>query len=216
MATANIDPAVFHADESLKELLTQQIESRFHAVQIMMHKDFELSKPTRIDIREDGKKNYFLEVNSSIQTMSFGTVDIIVRDKDGNVISDSKRDRLDNQKHLASLVDKYRNSDATLDQMLKSYQKAVKDPDDELVHLYEIIDSLSVKFGSKKNAIKKLGITDNEWSEIGKLANALPLKQGRHRGKAAGSLRNAEVAELEKARKSAAYLINKYLEYLDT
>ena len=34
-------------------------------------------------------------------------------------------------------------------------------------------------------------------------------------GKAVGALRDAEIAELEKARKSAAYLIEKYLEYLE-
>ena len=51
---------------------------------------------------------------------------------------------------IASLVDKYGNSDVTLDQMLKSYQNSVKDPDNEFVHLYEIRDSLSERFGSRK------------------------------------------------------------------
>ncbi|WP_157174412.1 hypothetical protein [Thiocystis violascens] len=148
-------------------------------------------------------------------TMSAGIVDLVVKDKDGNIVSDTKRERLDKQKRFASLVDNHIHSDATLDQMLKSYQKSVKDPDDELVHLYEVRDSLSKKFGSKKDAIQKLGITNAEWEEIGILANTLPLKQGRHRGKAVGALRNAATAELEKARKSVAYLIEKYLEYLE-
>ena len=181
-AIANIDPPLFHDNESIKEDLTRQIESWLHAVQIMMHKDFELSKPTRTDIREDGKKNYFLEAKPCVIKMRAGPVDIIAKDKDGNVVSDSKSERLNKQKEFAYLVDKHRSSDTTLDQMLKSYQKSVKDPDDELVHLYEIRDSLSKRFGSKKNAIEKLGITKNEWDEIGKLANMLPLNQGRHRG----------------------------------
>ena len=215
VAIAIIDPEIYHADSLIREELSRQIESRLHAVQIMTHKDFELSKPSRTDIREDGKKNHFLEVESCVMTMSVGTVDLVVKDKDGNIVSDTKRERLDKQKRFASLVDKHRHSDATLDQMLKSYQKSVKDPDDELVHLYEVRDSLSERFGSKKNAIQKIGITNAEWDEIGKLANTLPLKQGRHRGKAVGALRNAETAELEKARKSVAYLIEKYLEYLE-
>jgi hypothetical protein len=215
VAIAKIDPAVFHSNSSMWEDLTRQIESRLHAVQIMTHKDFDLSKPSRTDLREDGKKNHFLKIESCVMTMSIGTIDLIVKDKYGNVVSDTKRERLNKQNKFASLVDKHRNSDATLDQMLKSYQKSVKDPDDELVHLYEIRDSLSERFGSKKIAIKKLGITNDEWDEIGKLANTLPLKQGRHRGKAVGSLRDAERAELEKARKSVAYLIEKYLEYLE-
>jgi hypothetical protein len=216
VAIANIDPAVYHANESIKEDLTRQIESRLHAVQIMMHKDYDLSKPTRSDIREDGNKNHFVEVEPCVITMSVGTADIIVKDKDGNVVSDSKRARLDKQEQFAYLVDKYRSTDDTLDQMLKSYQRSVKDPGDELVHLYEIRDSLAERFGSKKSAIENLGITKNEWDEIGKLANTLPLKQGRHRGKAVGALREAKITELEKARKSVSYLIEKYLKCLET
>jgi hypothetical protein len=39
---------------------------------------------------------------------------------------------------FASLVDKYRNSDVTLDQMLKSYQNSVRDPDNEFVHYMKL------------------------------------------------------------------------------
>jgi len=215
VAIAKIDPDRYHADSSIREDLTRQIQSRFHAVQIMTHKDFELSKPSRTDIREDGKTNQFLEVESCVMTMSVGRVDLLLKDKEGNVVSDTKRERLDKQQRFASLVDKHRSSDSTLDQMLKSYQNSVKDPDNEFVHLYEIRDSLYARFGSKKTAITKLGITTNEWDELGNLANALPLKQGRHRGQAIGALRHAEIAELEKGRKSAAHLIEQYLEYLE-
>lgn len=117
---------------------------------------------------------------------------------------------------MACIIEKHFGVDATLDQMLKSYQKSVNDPDDELVHLYEIRDCLSKKFGSKKNAISNLRINEKEWDEIGKIANNLPLNQGRHRGKFVGNLRNAENAELEKARKSIVCLIEKYLDYLET
>lgn len=216
VAIAIIDPETYHADNSIREVLTRQIESRLHAVQIMTHKKFELSKPSRTDIREDGKKNHFLEVKSCVITTGVGTVDLVVKDKYGNIESDTKRERLDKQKRVASLLDKYRYCDATLDQMLKSYQNSVKDPDDELVHLYEIRDALSERFGSQINAIQQLSITSAEWNEIGKLANGPPLKQGRHRGKAVGALRNAEIAELEKARTYVVYLIEKYLHYLET
>lgn len=214
VAIAKIDPKIYHADNSIPEVLTRKIESRLHAVQIMTHKYYELS-PSRTDIRDDGKKNHYLEVESCVTTTNIGQVEIVVTDKDGNIIADTKRDRLDKQNRFACLVDKHRQSDAVLDQMLTSYQESVKDPHNELVHLYEIRDSLVVKFGSKKNAIRELDITNAQWDEIGQLANALPLKQGRHRGKAAGALRNAEITELEKARKSVVYLIEKYLEYLE-
>lgn len=68
VAIANIDPDLYHADSSIQEVLTRQIESRLHAVQVMTHRDFELSGPSRTDIREDRKKNHFLEVESCIHT----------------------------------------------------------------------------------------------------------------------------------------------------
>ena len=72
------------------------------------------------------------------------------------------------------------------------------------------------KFGSKQNAINKLGTIKYEWDELGKLANDPRIKQARHRGKSAGALRDASTTELDKARKSAQLLIEKYLEYLST
>lgn len=215
VALTDIDPEIFHADQSLREELTKKIESRLHAVQIMTHKDFELSKSSRTDLQEDGKKHHFLEVDSCVMTMSVGSVDLIVKDKDGKIVSDTKRERLDKQSNFASLVEKHRSNDATLDHVLKSYQQSVRDPSNELVHLYEIRDALAKNFGSKKTAISALGITTDEWDEIGKLANHLPLQQGRHRGQATGSLRNAEPAELEMARKSSSNPVEKYLEFLE-
>jgi len=53
-----------------------------------------------------------------------GTIDLKVKDKDGNVVSDTKKERLEKQKHFASLVDKHRNSDATLDQTDKLATKS--------------------------------------------------------------------------------------------
>ncbi|PTN13313.1 hypothetical protein [Nitrosomonas aestuarii] len=91
VAIANIDPDLYHADSSIQEVLTRKIESRLHAVQVMTHRDFELSGPSRTDIREDGKKNHFLEVESCIHAVSLGTIDLIVKDKDGDVVSDTKK-----------------------------------------------------------------------------------------------------------------------------
>jgi hypothetical protein len=100
--------------------------------------------------------------------------------------------------------------------MLKSYQMAVKEPRNELVHLYEIRDALFTQFKKKKNAIKQLCITEKDWDIIGDLANARPLEQGRHRGKSVGNLRPADKNELETSRKAASYLVEKYLSHLET
>ena len=215
IAVAHIEPETFENSNSISDELTRLIENRLYAVQISMHKNFSLSKPSRSDLREDGKRNIFIEVPSLAIGVSLGAADIVMTDKDGNIISDTRQERIDKQKWFAEMADRYRDADSTLDHILKSYQKSVIDQEDEFVHLYEIRDALSAKFGGKNNAKKKLEITNNEWNVIGELANNRPLKQGRHRGESVGALRAAEPSELEAARKSAAYLIERYLIFLE-
>lgn len=212
---AVITPEQFEKNSTIKEDLHNFIESRFQAVQIFNHKDFELSSPSRTDLREDGKKHHYLQVNSVTFGMTCSSVDFVVKDKNGNIKSDTKRDRLERQNNYAEILEKHRNTDPTLLQLCSSYQMSVKDPDNEFVHLYEVRDALVTRFTSKKLALRELNITSTQWDEIGKLANTLPLKQGRHRGKAPGLLRNANPSELEQGRKSAVNLIEKYLEYLE-
>jgi hypothetical protein len=142
-------------------------------------------------------------------------VDLVIRDKDGNIVSDTKQERLDKQKWFSAMVAKYRGADGTLDQMLNSYQMAVKYPKNELVHLYEIRDALSSRFGNQRNAMNHLCISEKDWKIIGDLANPQPLEEGRHRGKATGRLRPAKYYELEKARKSASNMVEKYLIFLE-
>ena len=215
IAVAHIEPETFENNSSISADLTKVIENRLYAVQVLTHKNFSLGKPSRSDLREDGKRNAFLEVDSCKITISCGPVDFVTTDKDGNIISDTRQERIDKQKWFAEMADRYRDADSTLDHILKSYQKSVIDQEDEFVHLYEIRDALSAKFGGENNAKKKLEITNNEWKVIGELANNRPLKQGRHRGKSVGALRAAAPSELEAARKSAAYLIERYLIFLE-
>lgn len=216
IAVAHIEPETFENNSSVSDDLTKVIENRLYAVQVSTHKKFSLGKPSRSDFREDGKRNIFIEVPFIAIGASLGIPDIVMIDKEGNIISDSRQERIDKQKWFAEIVDKYRDVDSTLDHILKSYRNSVMDQEDEFVHLYEIRDALSVKFGGENNAKKKLEITNNEWKVIGELANNKPLKQGRHRGrKSVGALRAATPSELEVARKSAAYLIERYLFFLE-
>jgi len=215
IAIAKITPAQFENNECIKEDLNSLLESRFHAVQIFNHKDFELHKPSRTDITEDGRKHHYLEVESIVCMSSLGSLDIVVTDKDGNIVSDTKKERLDKQEKYAEAMSRHRKTDPTLNQMVDSYQMSVKDSANEFVHLYEIRDALTARFNSKKLALKELYITSEQWNEIGMLANALPVKQGRHRGNSSGLLRAASPEELEQARKSIVNLIEKYLDYLE-
>ncbi len=99
--------------------------------------------------------------------------------------------------------------------MLNSYHTAVADSNNELVHLYEIREGISAKFGSESAVRKLLNISSSQWSRLGQLCNNEPLKQGRHRGKTIGALRDASESELAEAREISRAMIEAYLQYLE-
>lgn len=80
IAGARIAPYFYFKNEGIKEQLTNLIESRLHARQIMSHEKFTLSKASRSDLRKDGAKNVFVELDSLVMSASIGSVDIIVQD----------------------------------------------------------------------------------------------------------------------------------------
>ncbi len=210
LVSAKIDPDFFNSSKDLIDTLQIYVESRFLAVQLMTHKPFELSKPSRYDLRADGKKNVYISIEPAILKLSGANVDLVVKDKNGNVISDTKKERIDKERWFAEKVAKYRSNDPVLDQMLKSYNMSVTGPKNELVYLYEIRDAASKKFGVKSKALSELQISDNEWSSLGRIAN-----KHRHRGRNLGILHEAEQSELLKARKIAVKIVENYLIYLN-
>ena len=212
---ARITATNFDANAHMRNTLHEALNDRFLGVQLLSHRPYELSKPRVIKLHPDGHKDYFIELEGAQMTLTGGTVDFRVTDKHGNVISDSKRARIEKKKSLAELVSAYRSSDLVLSALLNSQGTAVRDPDNELVHLYEIRDGLSKRFGDERAAKSALGITPSAWSRIGQLCNGEPLRQGRHRGKSTGGLRDATDAELMEARGIARSMIESYLQYLE-
>ena len=90
----------------------------------------------------------------------------------------------------------------------------MRDPNNELVHLYEIREALSTKFAGENAARSALGISSSQWARLGQLCNNEPLWQGRHRGKTGGALRDATEGELTEARGIARAMIEAYLQHL--
>jgi len=82
---------------------------------------------------------------------------------------------------------------------LLSYETALADPENALVHLYEVRDAVVTHFGSETNTRKVLGVSKTQWSDFGRLANDEPVREGRHRGKHSDLLRSATHKELEVA-----------------
>lgn len=197
----------------LKEKVHNRLKARFAGAQLISHQAFKLSEPSLTKISQNGTTVY-PETLELTMTMSC-EMDFVHKDKEGNILADSKSERINNKQLIAELAEKHCETNLVVKGLLASYTAAVNDPSNELVHLFEIRDSLSKEFGGKNAAIAALNIPTREWQELGRLANDAPLKQGRHRGKKISQLRDATKAELESARKYTSNMLISYLQYLD-
>lgn len=212
---ARIDPSVYNREDKMRDTLHESLNDRFLGVQLLTHKPYDLSKASMCRLYPDGRKDVTIFPEPGVFTLSGGSVDFVVKDKTGNIVSDSRRDRIEKKKELAGLAEKYSSKDPLAASLLASYKAAVNDPKNELVHLYEIRDALSKSFLGETLACETLGLSASDWSRLGQLANSEPLKQGRHRGKSTGALRDATTEELKGARNIARGFVEAYLIYLD-
>jgi hypothetical protein len=209
---AKIDSAMYETKPDMRERLHEALNDRFLGAQLLTHRTYELSRPEVARVHPDGHRDVFAELEEALAVTS--SVDFRITDKDGNVIADSKRDRVEKKKSLAELIASHRK-DTLLASLLRSYSTAVHDPNDELVHLYEIREALCSKFKDHNATQTALGINGTQWSRLGVLCNDEPLRQGRHRGKTGGGLRDATEGELIEARGIARAMIEGYLQYLE-
>lgn len=213
--SARMPASSFDADEKLKQRLHEALLDRMRGIQLLTRKPFELSKPRMTRIEPDGRRHIFVELESAVLTISGGLIDVVATDACGKVVRDTKQERIKKKRELAELVAKFCSGDKALNAMLKSYQTSTSDANNELVHLYEIRESLASAFGGENKARAKLGISREGWSRLGQLCNDEPLCQGRHRGKNLGELRDATEAELSEARNISRQMIEAYLQFRD-
>jgi hypothetical protein len=212
---AKIKPEVYNNDSEMRDKLHNSLNDRFLGTQLVSHEYYNLSDSTMYLLHPDGRKDITIIGKGGICISGSGQCDIILKDEKGNIIKDSKRERIDKKKQLSDLTEKYCVKDPLVKSLLNSNSMSVKNHANELVYLYEILEALSKHFRGKVAARKALGVSNNKWIRLRRLANAEPLKQGRHRGKSVGVLRDATVEELEEARRIAGSLIEGYLEYLE-
>jgi hypothetical protein len=214
-AEAKVNPSAYDANPNYRLALHEALNHRFLAVQVLTHQSYDLSAPSMYRLHPDGRKDKTMFADTGYYKTTGFDVDFLVKDKDGNALTDTKKDRIEKKEYIANLAEKYHNTDKTLDALLNSYAAAVRDPDNELVHLYEIQEAVTAKFGGEMAARAALDVSKTKWSRFGKLANNEPLKQGRHRGKKVGTLRDATEGELNEARSIARLIVESYLTWLN-
>jgi hypothetical protein len=161
----------------------------------------------------DGRKDVWLSVTSGFCFVSGSPADFIHCDAEGNVIKDTKAERLADQRGFQDQCLRHAEN-ALLQGLMASFGRAVADPADRMTHLYEIRDALSRHLGGEKEARKVLGLTNVEWSDLGRIANHEPIEESRHRGNHT-VLRQATEAEKTRAIEVARRMIRAYLDQLD-
>jgi hypothetical protein len=213
--TATIDRAALDLKRTLRVEVEAYVSNMFLGVQLQSHVAHTLSGPAVTNIGADGSRGYVIECKVGEFKIRGHQVDLRYTRADGSVC-DTKLERLQQKRFFAQLSAKIAPTDEILARALHSYGAAVRDQEDELVHLYEIRDALAKRFGGEHKAKRQLGIPQTQWSRFGQLCNELPLSQGRHRGKSEGALRPASEEELVEARSFITCLIKAYLDHVET
>jgi hypothetical protein len=201
----------FDQGEAFSNSAHDILNATFLMQQILVHQPYILGKPALSRVHPDGKRDVSIFVESVVMVMSVGTVDMIVRDANGNITSDSKAERLGKQARIRAHVARILPHDITMKRMLQSFRNAIEDRDNLLIHLYEIRETLSTEFSGEKAAREALRVSSGDWSKFGRLANDEPLLEGRHRGKHA-ALRKANQDETVWALEFSQRLIEEYVQ----
>jgi hypothetical protein len=217
IVAVKISSVVYDANPLMRQMLQNILNSRFLGVQLLTHRSYDLSATGMTRVHPDGYRDISIDpIRLVVPTVPTVSVYTRVVDKDGNVISDSMLDyRIEKKNEFAERVANQATDDLLIS-LLQSYGTAVRDPNNEFVHLYEILDALRKRFGNIKTASLALGITSPQWKRFRVLCNNSSLRQGRHRGMSIRVNRNATDSELTEARALALGMIKAYLQYLES
>lgn len=211
--TAHLDIETHESNSNLYEELQKLIEDLLNGISISSHSDFSLNKGSIEKENEKGGNDITVFLEPATVTVTGLDADFRITDPEGNVIKDTKQERIKGHHEFAKLISSAPN-DPLLNLLIDSYKNAIQDPEDELVHLYEILEFLQTKLGNRNDIRDKLGISKTQLRRLATLANTNPLNQGRHRGSNPKNLRDATKQEINEARVIAKSLISRYARFI--
>ncbi len=188
----HIDLLAYNQESNIHKRLYEKINNIFKARLLINSESFKIYRGSIVHIYyANGTKGVKIitEPAKAYAEGSKPLINSVVKDDKGNVLRDSRKERIDNNKEHFDLISRCESKDTFVISLLDCLDRAVNNEKHELVHLYEVIDALSNKFGSQQLARQSLSISRKDWSRLGELANDLPLKQGRHAGKKINELR---------------------------
>jgi len=200
-------------DADRQAAVSREMRQVFQARMILTGRSSEMTGLTLKRHYPDGRTDVWVSATSAIVVASACSPDILITDSEGNVVRDTKAERLADERGFREQCLRHAKN-PLLEDLIASFCRAVADPADRMTHLYEIRDALSRQFGGEKEAKKTLGISNSEWSDLGRIANQEPIQKSRHRGSHLG-LRPATDDELYRAQAVARRMLRAYLDHLD-
>jgi hypothetical protein len=200
-------------DADRQAAVSRKVEQVFNTHMILTGRSAAVTGLTMKRRYPDGRADIWVSVSSGFYLFSGCSADFLITDADGNVVRDTKAERLADIKAFRDQGLRH-VADPLLGEMMASFRQAIADPDDQMTHLYEIRDALKRHFGGEKKAQQALGLTSSEWTDFGRITNSEPIKQSRHRG-SHPVLRPATEQERARVIDVARRMIRAYLDHLD-
>lgn len=214
-AEATIDSTDYEEVKKIADEIHASLEALFRGAMIVSNQASKLSEYSISKLHDDGRRDAYLQVKPGSMSLSTFTADVRGVNADGRIVVDTQKDRVERRLRFALRAVRLSPSDSAMKAILSSYSMSISDPSNALVHIYEIVEALQVKFGGKSEAIFELRLSSTKWNMLSRLCNEPMLAEGRHRGKAVGALRSATSNELKAARELASELIERYMDYLE-
>jgi hypothetical protein len=215
-AVCRVPTAVYDADpEKVRDQVYRAANAAFQAARLQTREQCELS-PVCTVTRGEAKTAALRSGFERKREFNAGGVVLVTSDENGERTVRIGTVGLDQD--YVRLAAQYGPIDRVAKAILDSADAASKNPNSELVHLYEIMEALEKELGEGKYkaAAHALRMEPDRWSTLKRLADGEPLRQGRHGGTKAGKLRDATDAELQEGRGIAQEMIAAYLRYLES
>lgn len=209
--SATISQSSLVRDPLRRGEIEEYVRNLVRGIQLQSHEACLLSGPRVASVDAEGRRAYIIECETGRFFLRGGKVDIKYTTSSGQIV-DTKLERIKQKRLFSQISAEIAPTDVVLQRVLRSINAAVRDPEDELIHLYEIREAINERLGANVKTL--LGITKKQWSRFGEICNDLPLTQGRHRGRLLSTLRAASDDELSEARKFISYLVEAYLKYV--
>ena len=179
--------ATFSGDQSKDLVLQGRLTDELH--RLLVGQAFARRKsaglirsPSVVVVDDAGNRAVTLVVEDCVHVHASGQADILARDADGQIVRDTRAERIARQHNVRGRVAHWLARDPFLATLIDTHRRAAEDSPNFLVHLYAIREAVRVKFASEPQAKFTMGISSAKWTRLGLLTNELPLQEGRHTG----------------------------------